>query len=99
MFEINEISAAPHLPEPLKSTIHVTRPEACVAFLPMPSKTSEPRSHDARRRNFHRAHGELIQAAAHACPMSASQPSSSRTVTPSARALSSFEPASAPATT
>jgi hypothetical protein len=33
MFEIHEVTAAPHLPEALKSTIPPTRPESLFSFL------------------------------------------------------------------
>jgi hypothetical protein len=33
MFDIHEISAAPHLPEPLKSKVQLTRPENLFALL------------------------------------------------------------------
>lgn len=33
MFPINELSAAPHFPEPLKTILDVTRPENIVALL------------------------------------------------------------------
>lgn len=33
MFQINELTAAPHFPEPLKAILDVTRPENIVALL------------------------------------------------------------------
>ncbi|MBS0232423.1 MAG: hypothetical protein JSR99_02945 [Proteobacteria bacterium] len=33
MFDIHEVSAAPHLPEPLKSGIRFSRPESLMAVL------------------------------------------------------------------
>lgn len=33
MFDIHELTAAPHLPEPLKSFVTPTRPEALFALL------------------------------------------------------------------
>ncbi len=38
MFDLHEVSAAPHLPEPLKSTIRFFRPESLMAVLAQASE-------------------------------------------------------------
>lgn len=41
MFEINELSAAPHFPAPLKSSIQNSRPESLLALLAQASEGEE----------------------------------------------------------
>lgn len=41
MFDIYEVSAAPHFPEPLKSAVHPQRPENLLTLLAQASESDE----------------------------------------------------------